>query len=75
MQLRRHGDIFERLPGSYYTAKGRSDDTMNLGGIKVQPRSCQSECKTNVKPFRDLLCWVTPDVTDLGALRISAAFV
>ena len=34
-QLRRHGDIFERLPGGYYTAKGRSDDTMNLGGIKV----------------------------------------
>lgn len=35
VQLRRHGDVFQRLPGGYYVAKGRSDDTMNLGGIKV----------------------------------------
>ncbi|MBT8208421.1 MAG: AMP-binding protein, partial [Acidimicrobiia bacterium] len=33
--LRRHGDQMERLPGGYYRAEGRSDDTMNLGGIKV----------------------------------------
>jgi len=33
--LRRHGDEFETLPGGYYRAHGRADDTMNLGGIKV----------------------------------------
>lgn len=33
--LRRHGDQFERLPNGYYRARGRVDDTMNLGGIKV----------------------------------------
>ena len=33
--LRRHGDRIERLPNSYYRAHGRTDDTMNLGGIKV----------------------------------------
>ncbi len=33
--LRRHGDHIERLPGGYYRAQGRIDDTMNLGGIKV----------------------------------------
>lgn len=33
--LRRHGDEMERLPGWYYRAHGRTDDTMNLGGIKV----------------------------------------
>src|SRR5262245_45205239 len=33
--LRRHGDEFEILPGGYYRAQGRADDTMNLGGIKV----------------------------------------
>lgn len=33
--LRRHGDQFERLPGGYYRAHGRVDDTMNLSGIKV----------------------------------------
>ncbi len=33
--LRRHGDQFETLPGGYFRALGRADDTMNLGGIKV----------------------------------------
>lgn len=33
--LRRHGDQMEMLPGGYYRAHGRADDTMNLGGIKV----------------------------------------
>lgn len=33
--LRRHGDMVQRLPGGLYAALGRSDDTMNLGGIKV----------------------------------------
>jgi|TARA_B110000971_G_scaffold117920_1_gene120810 acyl-coenzyme A synthetase/AMP-(fatty) acid ligase len=37
VQLRRHGDAFERLPGGFYVAHGRVDDTMNLGGIKVLP--------------------------------------
>ncbi|MEO0321655.1 MAG: AMP-binding protein [Myxococcota bacterium] len=33
--LRRHGDWMERLPGGFYRAHGRVDDTMNLGGIKT----------------------------------------
>jgi acetyl-CoA synthetase len=33
--LRRHGDQVARLPGGYFAAQGRADDTMNLGGIKV----------------------------------------
>jgi acetyl-CoA synthetase len=33
--LRRHGDFMTRLPGDYWVAGGRVDDTMNLGGIKV----------------------------------------
>ena len=33
--LRRHGDEVKRLACGYYVAHGRSDDTMNLGGIKV----------------------------------------
>ena len=33
--LRSHGDQIERLPGDYFRALGRADDTMNLGGIKV----------------------------------------
>jgi len=33
--LRRHGDEMQELPGGYWRALGRADDTMNLGGIKV----------------------------------------
>lgn len=33
--LRKHGDHFRRLLGDYFEAGGRTDDTMNLGGIKV----------------------------------------
>ena len=33
--LRRHGDAMQRLPGEIFRARGRVDDTMNLGGIKV----------------------------------------
>ncbi len=33
--LRRHGDYMERTAAGYYRALGRTDDMMNLGGIKV----------------------------------------
>jgi acetyl-CoA synthetase len=33
--LRRHGDEFTRLHRGFWRAQGRTDDTMNLGGIKV----------------------------------------
>ncbi len=33
--LRRHGDELQRLGNGYFRAHGRSDDCMNLGGIKV----------------------------------------
>ena len=33
--LRRHGDEMQVLPGVYFRALGRADDTMYLGEIKV----------------------------------------
>ena len=33
--LRRHGDAIARLHRGHFKAQGRTDDTMNLGGIKV----------------------------------------
>ena len=33
--LRRHGDAMLQLENGYYKAQGRTDDAMNLGGIKV----------------------------------------
>lgn len=41
-RLRRHGDQMQRLPGGYYRAHGRVDDTMNLGGIKVSSAEIES---------------------------------
>lgn len=35
VQLRRHGDQMQKLPGGGWRAMGRADDTMNLGGIKL----------------------------------------
>lgn len=34
----------ERLPGGYYRAHGRVDDTMNLGGIKVSSVEIERVC-------------------------------
>jgi acetyl-CoA synthetase len=42
--LRRHGDEMERLPGGWYRAHGRVDDTMNLGGIKVSSAEIERAC-------------------------------
>ncbi|MGB5815126.1 MAG: AMP-binding protein [Thermoanaerobaculia bacterium] len=33
--LRRHGDEIARLARGFFSAEGRADDTMNLGGIKI----------------------------------------
>ncbi|XP_024519246.1 probable acyl-activating enzyme 18, peroxisomal isoform X1 [Selaginella moellendorffii] len=46
IQLRRHGDVFERIAGGFYKAKGRADDTMNLGGIKVSSVEIERVCNT-----------------------------
>eukprot|EP00967_Tisochrysis_lutea_P096183 scaffold140709_cov20-Tisochrysis_lutea.AAC.2 len=42
--LRRHGDELQRLPGGYYTARGRVDDTMNLGRMPVRMCVRESVC-------------------------------
>ncbi len=47
-RLRRHGDHFRRLPGGYFAAGGRVDDTMNLGGIKTS--SAEIERVLNLVP-------------------------
>ena len=44
LPLRRHGDMMQKLPGGYYRAIGRSDDTMNLGGIKVGNAELERIC-------------------------------
>jgi acetyl-CoA synthetase len=40
--LRRHGDQMVHLPEGYFSAHGRADDTMNLGGIKISSRQLET---------------------------------
>jgi len=47
-QLRRHGDYITKLHEGFYQAQGRSDDSMNLGGIKVS--SVELEIVANSHP-------------------------
>ncbi len=47
--LRRHGDRLIKLENNYYKAQGRTDDAMNLGGIKVS--SIQIEAIINTLVF------------------------
>ncbi|MEN8250951.1 MAG: AMP-binding protein [Bacteroidota bacterium] len=58
--LRRHGDHIEKLPGGYYRAHGRVDDTMNLGGIKV----------SNIQ-IEEILS-AEPEVKELAAVAVPA---
>ncbi len=44
--LRRHGDYLQELSGGYYRALGRTDDTMNLSGIKVSAIEIERELST-----------------------------
>lgn len=49
--LRRHGDQMKALPGGYWSAHGRADDTMNLGGIKVS----SAEIERTLQPVPGVL--------------------
>ncbi|HSI13986.1 MAG TPA: AMP-binding protein [Chthoniobacter sp.] len=57
--LRRHGDQIERLPGGYWRAHGRADDTMNLGGIKVSSAEIEQTLRA------------VPGVTETAAIAVS----
>lgn len=59
--LRRHGDTFERLKGGFYTAHGRSDDTMNLGGIKVSSVELERVCAKNVAGVLETAAVAVPE--------------
>jgi acetyl-CoA synthetase len=57
--LRRHGDHLERLPNGYYCARGRIDDTMNLGGIKVSSAEIEQALNT------------VPEICETAAIAIA----
>ncbi len=46
--LRRHGDYLVRLKNGYYRVMGRTDDSMNLGGIKVSAAQIEELINTHI---------------------------
>ena len=59
--LRRHGDQVERLPGGYFRAQGRADDTMNLGGIKVSSLELERVIEHHPVVFESAAVAVQPE--------------
>ena len=59
--LRRHGDEVEKLPGGYYRAHGRADDTMNLGGIKVSSLELERAMDRHPQVYQTAaVAWIPP---------------
>ena len=58
--LRRHGDQVALLPGGYYRAQGRADDTMNLGGIKVSSLELERVVEKHPQVFEAAAVAVQP---------------
>jgi len=59
--LRRHGDEMEALPGGLWRAKGRADDTMNLGGIKVSSAEIEQVLHRVPGVFETAAIAISPD--------------
>ncbi len=59
--LRRHGDQMEALEGGGWRALGRSDDTMNLGGIKVSSAEIERALQSVEGVTETAAVAVTPD--------------
>jgi acetyl-CoA synthetase len=59
--LRRHGDQVARLPGGYFRAQGRADDTMNLGGIKVSSLELERVLERHASVFEAAAVAVQPE--------------
>ncbi|MBA3661747.1 MAG: AMP-binding protein [Gammaproteobacteria bacterium] len=57
--LRRHGDKIKRFSNGYFSILGRSDDSMNLGGIKISA----AEIERVLSPL--------PEVEELAAIGVS----
>jgi acetyl-CoA synthetase len=57
--LRRHGDHMECLPGGYYRAHGRVDDTMNLGGVKISSAEIE-RALSNIEGVNEIAAIAVP---------------
>jgi len=52
--LRRHGDFFLNFGKGYWKAHGRSDDTMNLNGIKISSVELEQAAISNIEGIKEV---------------------
>ena len=71
--LRKHGDELHQLENNYFKVNGRTDDTMNLGGIKVS--SVQIEVVVNTLEFISESAAVAVSKTNGGPSELVIYFV
>ena len=58
--LRRHGDFLIRMDNGYYRVMGRTDDSMNLGGIKVSSLQIEELVNSHVAVMESAAIAVSP---------------
>ncbi len=59
--LRRHGDFLVKLKNGYYRVMGRTDDSMNLGGIKVSAAQIEELINTHIGVKESAAIGVIPE--------------
>ncbi len=59
--LRRHGDFLVRLQNGYFRVMGRTDDSMNLGGIKVSSLQIEELVNSHVAVIESAAIAVSPE--------------
>jgi len=59
--LRRHGDFLVRMKNGYYRVMGRTDDSMNLGGIKVSSLQIEELVNSHIAVIESAAIAVSPE--------------
>ena len=59
--LRRHGDYLVKMTNGYYRVMGRTDDSMNLGGIKVSSLQIEELVNSHVAVMESAAIAVNPE--------------
>ncbi len=58
--LRRHGDFLVRMENGYYRVMGRTDDSMNLGGIKVSSLQIEELINSHIAVLESAAVAINP---------------
>ena len=59
--LRRHGDFLVRMDNGYYRVMGRTDDSMNLGGIKISSLQIEELVNSHLAVMESAAIAVSPE--------------